>query len=62
MPIWLRKFTFNTLDAFYKKEEEEYNKANNKGKMVTANTPISKPNVPDLSKIAPTYTSKVSRK
>jgi len=30
MPIWLRKFTFNKIDSFYKKEVEEYEKSQNK--------------------------------
>lgn len=62
MPIWLRKFTFNSVNEFYQKEQEEYNKANNKGELVTANKPLAKPNVPDLSKITPTYTSKATKK
>ena len=62
MPIWLRKFTFNTMNEFYEKEQAEYKKATNKGEMVTANKPLAKPNVPDLTNIKPTYTSKVSKK
>jgi len=31
MPRWLRQFTFNKINEFYKKETEEYEKANNKG-------------------------------
>lgn len=62
MPIWLRRFTFNSLNEFYLAEQEEYKKATNKGKIITANTPVSKPDVPDLSKIKPTYTSKVTKK
>ena len=27
MPIWLRQFTFNKINDFYKKEAEEYEKA-----------------------------------
>ena len=30
MPRWLRQFTFNKINDFYKKESEEYNKAKNK--------------------------------
>lgn len=62
MPIWLRKFTFNNINEYYKKEQEEYTKASGKGELVTANKPLAKPNVPDLSNIKPTYTSKVSKK
>lgn len=62
MPIWLRRFTFNNIDEFYKKEEEAYKEAQNKGKTVTADKPLARPNIPDLSKIKPTYTSKMPRK
>ena len=62
MPIWLRRFTYNTINEHYQKEEEAYKKATNKGETVTANKPLAKPNVPDLTKIKPTYTSKVSKK
>lgn len=32
MPRWLRQFTFNKINEFYKKENEEYEKASSKGK------------------------------
>ncbi len=31
MPRWLRQFTFNKINEFYKKESEEYEKASSKG-------------------------------
>jgi hypothetical protein len=62
MPIWLRKFTFNNINEFYKKEQEEYKKATGKGELVTADKPLAKPNIPNFSNIKPTYTSKVSKK
>ncbi len=62
MPLWLRRFTFNTINTFYEKEKEEYDKATNKGEMVTANKPLAKPNIPDLTGIKPTYTSKATKK
>lgn len=62
MPIWLRRYTFNSINEFYKKEKEEYDEAVGKGKMVTANTPVAKPNIPKLKDSIPTYTSKVSKK
>jgi len=62
MPIWLRRFTYNTINDYYLKEEEAYNKATNKAQTVTGNKPIAKPNIPDLTNIKPSYTSKVSRK
>jgi len=30
MPRWLRQFTFNKINEFYKKEAEEYDKASSK--------------------------------
>lgn len=30
MPRWLRQFTFNKINEFYKKEAEEYEKASSK--------------------------------
>lgn len=62
MPIWLRRYTFNSINEFYKKEREEYDEAVGKGKMITGNTPISKPNIPQAANATPTYTSKVSKK
>jgi hypothetical protein len=62
MPIWLRKFTYRTMNDFYEKQHEAANEANNKGKLVTANKPLAKPGVPNLTKTVPTYTSKVSKK
>jgi hypothetical protein len=31
MPRWLRQFTFNKINEFYKKEAEEYEKSSSKG-------------------------------
>ena len=62
MPIWLRRFTFNTINEFYQKEKEEYDKATSKGELVTANKPLAKPNIPDFANIKPTYTSKATKK
>ena len=59
MPIWLRRFTFHQLDEYYKKEQEEYRKANGGSELITANKPLAKPGIPEQK---PTYTSKVSRK
>ena len=62
MPIWLRRFTFNTMNEYYEKENEEYNKAVNKGKTITERTPIAKPNIAKPSDAKPTYKSPVIRK
>ena len=61
MPIWLRRFTFNSIDEFYKKEREEYDKASGKGELLTENTKTFKPAIPEAFDMKPTYSSKVSR-
>ena len=58
MPIWLRRFTYNNIKEFYENEKEEYDKAMNKPKTVTANTKIDKPAI--ASK--PTYSTKAVKK
>lgn len=35
MPRWLRQFTFNQINEFYKKEAEEYDKATKKSSSST---------------------------
>ena len=62
MPIWLRKFTYKTMNDFYEKQQEANDQSNNKGKLVTANKPLAKPGIPDSASIKPTYPSKVSKK
>ena len=59
MPIRLRQLTFNFINEHYKKEQEEYDKAQGKSQLVTANKPLAKPGIPNQQ---PTYTSKVSKK
>jgi hypothetical protein len=58
MPIWLRKFTFETLKEHYDKVNEESKKLENQN--VTKND-----NIPARPNIAPkqsTYTSKAPKK
>jgi len=43
MPIWLRKFTYQSILEHYQKEKEEYDKASNKTKSSTPK--INKPNI-----------------
>ena len=62
MPIWLRKYTFNIINEFYQKEQEEYKKASGQGELVTANRPLTKQKMPDSVNQKATYTSKVSKK
>ncbi len=46
MPRWLRQFTFNKIDEFYKKENEEYEKAksgsSNKSTLIDPSGKINK--------------------
>jgi hypothetical protein len=58
MPIWLRRFTFETLKEHYEKQNEQVNKQqnmlNNKGK-----GDISRPSITPKQ---PTYTAKAPKK
>ena len=58
MPIWLRRFTYETLREHYEKQnekaEKQQNMLNNKGK-----GDISRPNIAPKQ---PTYTSKAPKK
>jgi hypothetical protein len=60
MPIWLRRFTFETLKEYYEKQKEETEKqqnmlqnSNNKNKEVAR---------PNISQNNPTYTTKAPKK
>lgn len=44
MPKWLRQFTFNHINDFYKKEAEEYNKSTKKPNSSTLIDPSGKIN------------------
>lgn len=49
MPIWLRKFTYNEIQKFYKDEKEEYEKASNKNKSTLVSSD-GKVNTPEFLK------------
>ena len=53
MPIWLRRFTFETLKEYYEKLEEA---KNNQTNILKNNKEIARPN------ITPTYIAKAPRK
>ena len=55
MPIWLCKFTFETLKEHYEKQRESMEKQQNMLKN-KSNKEIARPNV------TPTYTAKVPKK
>ena len=44
MPRWLRQFTFNQINNFYKKEAEEYDKSAKKSNSSTLVDPSGKVN------------------
>ena len=54
MPIWLRNFTFNKLQAYFQKEKDTAESATRK--VNKSSTNIAKPN------IKPSYTTKASNK
>lgn len=58
MPIWLRRFTFNSIKDFYEKEKEEYDKATNKQQSPDQLAKLAKPPL----KAKPTYTAKAPKK
>ena len=58
MPIWLRRFTFETLKEHYDKVAEEQNKADNLLKNKN-NKELSRPNIAPKQ---PTYTTKAPKK
>lgn len=59
MPIWLRRFTFETLKEHYDKQREEIEKQQNMLKN-KSNKDISRPNITPPK--IPTYTAKAPKK
>lgn len=61
MPIWLRRFTLQSIREFYEKEREAHeammDKASGTEKLTAANQ-----NIPSPPKVKPTYTTKASTK
>lgn len=58
MPIWLRRFTFETLKEYYEKQAEEMSKQQN---MLKGKNSKDIPR-PDIAPKQPTYTSKAPKK
>jgi len=59
MPIWLRRFTFETLREHFEKQNEEAEKQQNMMKNNSKNKgELSRPNIAPK----PTYTTKAPRK
>jgi hypothetical protein len=59
MPIWLRRFTFETLREHFEKQKEEAEKQQNMLKNNGKSKDISRPNIASKQ---PTYTTKAPRK
>ena len=59
MPIWLRRFTFETLKEYFEKQREEAEKQQNLLKNASPSE-IARPNVAPAKK--PTYIAKAPKK
>ena len=59
MPIWLRRFTFETLREHYEKQKEEAEKQQNMLNNNKSNKNIPRPNIAPKQ---PTYTTKAPKK
>ena len=57
MPIWLRRYTYKTIQEFYIKEAEAQEEAMNKSNGVQQATPQNSVQIPDVVKNA-SYTTK----
>lgn len=59
MPIWLRRYTFKTIEEFYEKEKQAQEEAMNKSRGVqNATVENTAPKGPDIK---PTYTTRTSK-
>lgn len=54
MPIWLRRFTFNKLQDYYKKQEEQIESSKNGGKTSLVDS-SGKVNTPEFLKASEQY-------
>jgi hypothetical protein len=59
MPIWLRRFTFETLKEYFEKQKEEAEKQQNLLRNNTSNKELSRPNIAPKK---PTYVAKAPKK
>lgn len=57
MPIWLRKYTYKSIEEFYQKEKEAQEEAMDKVKGVQKAEPTNSVQIPDAVKRA-SYTTK----
>lgn len=58
MPIWLRRFTFETLREYYEKQREEVEKQQN----MLSNKDKGDVSRPNIAPKKPTYTTKAPKK
>jgi hypothetical protein len=59
MPIWLRRFTFETLKEHYEKQKQETEKQQNMLQNTNNSKEVSRPNIAPPK---PTYTAKAPKK
>ena len=60
MPIWLRNYTFKSIQEYYEKQEEAQKKASNEAQGIETAKPSKEVQVPAFVK--PSYTTKASTK
>jgi hypothetical protein len=61
MPIWLRRFTFNKIQDFHKKQNEQIQSQTKKGDK-TLIDPTGKVNTPDFAQVSKDYKKPASYK
>jgi hypothetical protein len=59
MPIWLRRFTYETLKEYFEKQKEEAEKQQNLLKNNAPSKEVSRPNIAPKN---PTYVAKAPKK
>ena len=57
MPIWLRRFTYKSIEEFYEKEKDAQEEAINKAQGIQKAEPTRSVQIPDVVKKA-SYTTK----
>jgi hypothetical protein len=60
MPIWLRRFTFETLKEYFEKQKEEAEKQQNLLRNNTSGNELSRPNITPAK--SSTYVTKAPKK
>lgn len=63
MPVWIRRFTYNSIKDYYDKERQEYEKAQGKNTITSKSDLRSFKDTPNQNVNLPNFVSKVkSRK